>query len=315
MSKKVIVTGGAGFIGSHLTNLLHTKKFDVIVYDDFSNASGKYNLPKGTKIIKGSILNYQKILEIFKRSDMVFNLAVLPLEMSFDYPDRIVRVNDYGSYLVSKACSKLKIKLIHVSSSESYGTAIYSTMKETHPLLPTTVYAASKAASESYVRAFSYSHGLKFVIVRPFNAYGEFMREDSYGAAIPKFYNRLLKNKNPIIHGTGNQTRDLTHVEDTVNGIYLASQNPKALGGTFNIAQGKEISINKLAKIMIKKYSEISGKKISMKLDYTAERKGDVKRHLGDITMSKKILGYKPKIDLEEGITRYIQWKKINKKM
>lgn len=308
-NKKVVVTGGAGFIGSHLVKLLTAKGYDVLVYDDLSNGSGRNNLPPDTKIIKGSILNFSKMKSCFKNSKMIFNLAVLPLAMSFDKPDQVVQVNDYGTYLVSKTCAELKIKLIHVSSSEAYGTAKYSTMKETHPLLPTTIYASSKAASEAYVRAFEQSNGLNFVIVRPFNSYGEFMREDGYGAAIPKFYKRISKNKPPIIYGTGNQTRDLTYVSDTVNGIYLASQESHAEGGTFNIAQGHEVTINHLAKLMIKEYSRITGNNLDLDLEFQDPRPGDVKRHLGDISLSRKILGYKPKISLRDGVIKYIQWK------
>jgi len=219
---KVIVTGGAGFIGSYLVQILISKGFDVTIYDDFSNGSGKLNLPTKAKIVRGSILNYNRMKTVFKKSKLVFNLAVLPLPMSFIAPGKIVKVNDYGTFLVSKVCSEFKIKLVHVSSSEAYGTAKYSSMKEDHPLFPTTIYAASKAASEAYVRAFEQSDNLKFVIVRPFNAYGEFMREDTYSAAIPKFFARISKNKNPIIFGSGNQTRDLTHAEDIAKGIFLA---------------------------------------------------------------------------------------------
>ncbi len=312
MSKNVIVTGGAGFIGSHLANLLDAKKFNVSVYDDLSNGSGIKNLNSNIKLIKGSILNYKKMKSVFKNIDMVYNLAVLPLAMSFDKPDSVVRVNDYGSYLVSKICTEFNIKLIHVSSSEAYGTARYSKMNEGHPLLPTTIYAASKASSESYVRAFEKTNGLKAVILRPFNSYGEFMREDGYGAAIPLFLNRLLKNKPPIIFGTGKQTRDLTHVSDTVSGIYHASILKKAVGGTFNIAQGKEISINELAKIVIEEYSNLTDKKIKINLNYKKERSGDVRRHLGDISLAKKILNYKPKISLRQGINQYISWKLNN---
>jgi len=306
---KVIVTGGAGFIGSYLVQILISKGFDVTIYDDFSNGSGKLNLPSKAKIVKGSILNYNRMKSVFKKSKLVFNLAVLPLPMSFIEPEKIVKVNDYGTYLVSKVCSEIKIKLVHVSSSEAYGTAKYSSMKEDHPLLPTTIYAASKAASEAYVRAFEQSDKLKFVIVRPFNAYGEFMREDTYSAAIPKFFVRISKNKNPIIFGSGNQTRDLTHAEDTAKGIFLAGMKERAIGGTFNIAQGKETSVKTMAKIMIKKYNELTGKKLNLKLNFTKERPGDVKRHLGDINLAKKILGYSPTINLEEGITRYLKWK------
>lgn len=311
----MVVTGGAGFIGSGLVKLLDSKRYDVLVYDDFSNGSGRKNLPLDVKIVKGSILNYSKMKSIFKKSKMIFNLAVLPLAMSFDNPDRIVRVNDYGTYLVSKVCAELKIKLIHVSSSEAYGTARYPTMKEDHPLLPTTVYAASKASSETYVRAFEQTNNLKFVIVRPFNSYGEYMREDSYAAVIPKFYERISKNQRLIINGSGKQTRDLTYVNDTVRGIYLASKNQKALGGTFNIAQGKEVTIKKIAEIMLKKYSEITGKKLDLNFEYRKERPGDVKRHLGDISLSRRILHYNPKVDLEEGITKYLMWKQLKNKL
>lgn len=306
---KVIVTGGAGFIGSYLVQILISKGFDVTIYDDFSNGSGKLNLPTKAKIVRGSILNYNRMKTVFKKSKLVFNLAVLPLPMSFIAPGKIVKVNDYGTFLVSKVCSEFKIKLVHVSSSEAYGTAKYSSMKEDHPLFPTTIYAASKAASEAYVRAFEQSDNLKFVIVRPFNAYGEFMREDTYSAAIPKFFARISKNKNPIIFGSGNQTRDLTHAEDIAKGIFLAGVKEGAVGGTFNIAQGKETSVKTMAKIMITKYKELTGKKLNLKLNYAKERPGDVKRHLGNINLAKKILCYSPTINLEEGITRYLKWK------
>ncbi len=313
-SKKVIVTGGAGFIGSHLVQLLDSKGYDVVVYDNLSNGSGRANLPKNVKIVKGDILDFSKMKLYFKNSSMVFNLAVLPLPMSFDTPDELVKVNDYGSYLVGKACTELKTKLIHVSSSEAYGTAMYSTMKESHPLVPTTIYASSKAASELYVKSFEQSYGLEFVIVRPFNAYGEFMRQDAYAAAIPKFYSRISGGKKPVIYGTGNQTRDLTHAQDTANGIYLAAKEPHAVGKTFNIAQGRETKIKDLAKIMIKKYAEITGKELESSLEFKKERTGDVKRHLGDISLATKILGYKPQIDLDEGVGRYIKWRLAKEK-
>jgi len=309
LSKRVIVIGGAGFIGSHLVNILNNKKYDVVIYDDFSNPTGKQNLPSNVKIVKGSILNYKKMQSIFKKSQLIFNLAVLPLPMSFVDPDRVVKINDYGAYLVAKLCAELKTKLIHVSSSEAYGTAKYHTMKEDHPLLPTTVYAASKASSESYVRAYGDSSKLKYVIVRPFNSYGEFMREDGYAAALPNFYHRLIKNKRPIIHGNGKQTRDLTHAHDTANGIFLASKEPKAIGSAINIAQNREVSIIKMAEIMIDTISDLSGKKISKDFIHIKERDGDVRRHLGDISLAKKILGYKPKIKLEDGIRKYVEWK------
>jgi len=307
--RKALVTGGAGFIGSCLSNVLQKNKYEVTVYDDFSNGSGKKNLYSEIKIVKGNILNMKKLKNSCKKVDVVFNLAVKPLMMSFDKPDDVVKVNDYGTYLVAKACTELQCKMIHVSSSEVYGTALSLPMKENHQLLPHTIYAGSKAASELYVRGFHKSDGLEMVIIRPFNSYGEYMRDDTYAAALPIFFHRISRGLSPVIYGTGNQTRDFTYVDDTCKGILLADQKRNAIGKTFNIAQGKEYRIKDIAKIMISKYNEITGKQLKLKFKFEKSRKGDVRRHLADISKARKILGYKPTISLEEGISQYIQWK------
>ena len=148
VKRKALVTGGAGFIGSHLCNKLVENNYDVIAYDDLSNGSGKRHLSKDVKFIKGSILDIKKVKILCEKVNVVFNLAVKPLVMSFYDPDEVVRVNDFGTYLVGKICVNTKTKLIHVSSSEAYGSAISLPMKEKHPLLPSTIYASSKAASE-----------------------------------------------------------------------------------------------------------------------------------------------------------------------
>jgi len=306
--RKALVTGGAGFIGSHLCNKLVKNNYQVIALDDLSNGCGMKNLSKNVNFVKGDILNRRSFRNICKKVDVVFNLAVKPLGMSFHDPDEVVRVNDYGTYLVGKVCVETKTKLIHISSSEAYGSAISFPMQEKHPLLPSTIYASSKAASELYVRGFEKMDGLKMVIVRPFNSYGEFMRGDMYGAVFPKFFERLNQKKVCIITGTGKQTRDFTYVDDICEGIMLADQTKQAIGKTFNIAQGKETSINKIAQLMTKKYNEITGEGISTKFLYVKSRLGDVKRHLGDITHARKILGYKPKISIEEGTSRILEW-------
>lgn len=312
VKRKALVAGGAGFIGSHLCKKLFEKNYDVIAYDDLSNGSGKKNLPNKIKFVNGSILNPKKLKEVCKNVDVVFNLAVKPLSMSFDKPDIVVKVNDIGAYYVAKICTELKHKLIHVSSSEAYGSAMLIPMHENHPLLPSTIYAASKAASEMYVRGLHKTDGLKMVIVRPFNCYGPFMREDVYGAAIPKFFKRIATKKSPIIFGNGNQTRDLTFIDDTVNGIVLADNEPTAIGETFNIAQGKETSVRKMAEVLMDEYEKITGKKVMKNLIFKKERKGDVMRHLADISHARKILNYEPKISLRHGISQYIKWKLKN---
>jgi len=306
--RKALVTGGAGFIGSHLCNKLTKNGYEVIAFDDMSNGSGEKNLSKNIKLVTGDIFDVKKFRNICKKVDVVFHLAVKPLVMSFNKPDEVVRVNDFGTYLVAKTCVELKQKLVHVSSSEAYGSAVSFPMKEEHPLLPSTIYASSKAASELYVRGFEKTHGLKMVIIRPFNSFGEFMREDVYGAVFPKFFDRLNKRKPCKITGTGKQTRDFTYVEDTCEGIMLADQTKQAIGDTFNIAQGKETSINKIAKLMTAEYCDITGKNIPSHFVYTKSRPGDVMRHLADISHAKKILGYKPKVSMKDGLTRFIEW-------
>lgn len=314
MKRSALITGGLGFIGSSLAKKLYDNNYNVSVYDDFSNASGKSNVPKDVKVIKGNILNFDKFKTASKKMDVVFHLAVKPLTMSFDKPEEVVRVNDYGTYLVAKACTELKCKMIHVSSSEAYGSAVSLPMKEKHPFFPSTIYASSKAASELYVRGFEKTDGLEMVIIRPFNSYGKFMRDDVYGAVFPKFFERLSKRKICTITGTGKQTRDFTYVDDTCEGIMLADQTKQAIGDVFNIAQGKETTINKIACLMTKKYNESTGENISSKFLYTKSRPGDVKRHLADISHAKKILGYKPKISIDEGLSKFIEWSIENHK-
>lgn len=308
IKRRALVTGGAGFIGSKLSNRLFEKKYDVIVYDDLSNGTGKNSLSKGIKQVRGDILDINRFQTVCKKVDVVFHLAVKPLTMSFDKPEEVVKVNDYGSYQVAKVCTELHRKLIHVSSSEVYGNALTIKMKETHPLLPTTIYAGSKAAGELYVRGFEKTEGLKAVIVRPFNSYGENMREDTYAAALPNFFNRISKKLPPVIFGDGKQTRDFTYVNDTVEGIFLADQTKNALGETINIGQGKEVTIEKMAKFTIEKYIELTDEKIKMELVHRKPRKGDVRRHCADISKARKILGYKPKISIEKGIERFLRW-------
>lgn len=309
MKRTALVTGGAGFIGSCLVNKLLENKYDVVVYDDLSNGSGYKNLSKKAKFVKADIFDTHKFRSICKKVDVVFHLAVKPLNMSFDKPEEVVKINDYGTYLIAKICTSQKCKMIHVSSSEVYGNALTISMKESHPLFPTTIYAGSKAASELYVRGFEKSEGLKMCIVRPFNSYGEFMREDTYGAALPTFYNRASKGLALNIHGSGKQTRDFTYVDDTAQGIMLADQTKNAIGETFNIGQGKEFQIKNIAKIMLEKYEKLTGKKVNHTLKYVKERKGDVKRHRANINHAKKILGYKPKINLDVGIENYLRWR------
>jgi len=308
---KILVTGGAGFIGSNLAERLLKIGNEVIVLDNFCVGT-KRNLAdilgySTLKVVKGDVRNTRVLFSLVKKVDYVFHLAVECLSLSLKRPKIVHEVNDTGTLNICMACLKNKPKrLVYVSSSEAYGTARYVPMDENHPLYPTTPYGASKAAGELYARAFYYTWNLPVVIVRPFNTYGPRSRTDQYCAAIPNFVIRALKGEAPIIFGDGSQTRDFTYVSDTVDGIIKAAQRDVLLGDAINIARGEEVSINRIAEIVL----DLTGMKDKIEPVFEKERPGDVRRHLADISKARKLLNFEPKVSIEEGIQRYIDWRK-----
>lgn len=308
---KILVTGGAGFIGSALVRFLLKGDNDIIIFDDFSVGS-RDNIKdilndKHIKIIKGDIRIYRSIQKAIDNVDYIFHLAVQCLGESLVRPKYVNEVNVTGTLNLCMASLKNRslTRFTYVSSSEVYGTAKYIPMDENHPLIPSTPYGVSKAAGELYARSFHIANGLPIVIVRPFNTYGPRARLDRYSAVIPNFVNRVMGGLPPIIYGDGSQTRDFTYVSDTVEGMVLAAESDALVGDVVNIASGKETSVNELANIILKMFNAEHIKPI-----YHGSRIGDIQRHLGDISKAKKILGYKPKIPVEEGIRLYAEWLK-----
>jgi len=306
--KKVLVTGGAGFIGSNLVDKL-AEKNEVIVVDDFSSGK-KENLvqregKENVKVVEASILDKGTMKELAKGNDVIFHLAVQCLRVSLSNPDLVHEVNATGSLNVLEAAKEAGVeKFVYVSSSEVYGTAKAVPMKESHVLEPTTVYGASKLAGELYTRAFFLTHELPAVIVRPFNTYGPREHfEGAYGEVIPRFVLRALNDLPPLIFGTGEQTRDFTFVEDTVEGIILAAESKQLLGEEVNIARGEEVSINRVAELVLKELG-----KENLKAEHGKERPADVQRHYADISIAKNVLGFEPKVGIEEGIKKFCEW-------
>jgi UDP-glucose 4-epimerase len=313
MAKKsrVLVTGGAGFIGSALVEELINRGDFVTVLDDFSSGSPK-NLShiesKDLKLIRGDIRNFETLKAVTKHVDQIFHLAVLNLRLSLKKPFPVHEVNATGTVNVCMAVKQnpnIK-RLVYVSSSEAYGTAKYVPMDEEHPLEPTTPYGASKAAGELYVQSFHIAFNIPSVIVRPFNTYGPRAREDAYVEVIPKFVRRVERGLPPIIFGDGKQTRDFTYVTDTVNGIVLASECEGLLGDRVNIAYGKEVSINEVANIILRVFK----KEGDMQPVHSCPRPGDVRRHFASISKANRMLGFKPKVPMEAGIGKYVEWYK-----
>ena len=309
--QRILVTGGAGFIGSNLVDHLVKLDNEVVVLDDFSTGK-QANLDEARRsgrltIRDGSILDKELVNSLVSDVNVVLHLAVQCLRVCFDRPHYVHEVNATGTLNLLEAANRVNPKLerfVYVSSSEIYGTARQVPMTESHPLEPTTVYGASKLAGELYTRAYHTTYGMPTTILRPFNSYG--YREHYEGASgevIPRFVVNILNGRAPIVFGSGLQTRDFTFVTDTVENIIRATCEPRFIGQAVNIAFGKEVSIREIAERLLTLLD-----REDMEIEYQAERPGDVHRHYADVTKLRAVTGRKPTVDIEQGLALYVDW-------
>jgi UDP-glucose 4-epimerase len=304
--KRVLVTGGAGFLGSHLVDLL-ARHNRVTVLDDFSVGNDAHLGSTGpVRIIRADVCDRSSIVEAIQDAEVIFHLAAVCLRVSLGDPTRNQRVNDTGTLEVLLAARDVGVeRFVYISSSEVYGTARWIPMDEDHPTLPTTPYGASKLAGEAMTFSFYHSYGLPSVIVRPFNAYGPRAHaEGPSGEVIPRFVQRALAGQPMVVFGDGLQTRDFTWVEDTVQGIVLAAECDQLVGDCVNIARGEEVSIVKLAQFI----NMLTGS--SAPIVHRASRPGDVRRHYANVERGRDLLGFDAEVGIEEGLSRYIDWVK-----
>jgi len=313
-NKTILVTGGAGFIGSHLCDrAIELNPAKLIIVDDFSLGKER-NIQKlkqrnDVSIYKLDASNYESMLKLYNKEnvDVTFNLAVVPLPASLHKPKETVDINILITSTLCELLYRGKYKtLIHCSSSEAYGSAIYTPMSENHPTYPHTPYAASKLACDHIVLSYHKTFGLNVAIARPFNSYGPRQNEQSYAGVIPKTICRILSGKPPIIEGDGFQTRDYTYVEDIVNAMLRIYEINSTRGRVVNIASGGEISIKKLIHLIM----ELMG--YSSEVTYTDPRLGDVQRLVGDISLAKQLINYSAKTSFETGLKKTIEWYKTN---
>lgn len=309
--KNVLVTGGAGFVGSHLCDLLLENAANkVVVVDNFF--LGKMENISNAMTDKAFVL-YRDDARFFgvmhsiiekENIEVVFNLATIALNYSFFNPFDAYMVNvEIANVLLQLIMSGKYKTLIHVSSSEAYGTARYSPMDETHPLNPTTPYAAGKASADLLVDSFYKVNKIDCSIIRPFNNYGP--RQNTEGALagiIPVTSKRIINGEMPIIEGDGEQTRDFIFVLDTARAIISAYENEESRGKTINIGSGKDISVNSLMKIICDYYG------YKGQILHKPERVSDVKKLCGSFEQAQKILGFKPEYSFEEGIRLTLEW-------
>ena len=260
-NKSVMVTGGAGFIGSHLVDRLIKEKPEKIVVVDNFFLGKRHNLDDAKrnfdnlKVYNADAANQKKMENVIKSNnvDVVFNLAVIPLLVSFEKP---AWTYWHNTDMTMAFCELLRKgaynTLIHCSSSEAYGSAEYLPMDEKHPLNPTTPYAASKAASDLLVTSYQKSFGIDAALLRPFNNYGPRQNDGSYAGVIPITIQRILSEKTPIVYGDGRQTRDYLYVTDTADAFIKIYEKKKSRGKIINVASGKELEIGGLIRRIAK---------------------------------------------------------------
>lgn len=293
MNGKAVVTGGAGFIGSHLSDALLSERYEVHVVDNLA-AGHKEDVPEGAVFHELDILDTGALTKAFEGASCVFHLAALPrVTYSFDHPAESHRANIDGTMSVLLAARDAQVgRVVYAASSSCYGKQDRLPFTEDMRPNPKSLYAFQKLAGEELARLFSELYGLPTVSLRFFSVYGPRMRPDgSYALAIPKFL-ACLKEGEPLpITGDGSATRDFTHIRDTVRACILASRSERVgQGEVLNIAAGRNVSVNDLAAM-------IGGER-----EYLPPRPGDAQDTFGDTRKARELLGWQPEVSLEDGI-------------
>lgn len=306
--KKVLVTGGAGFIGSELCRQLVAVGSSVVIVDNLANGKRENVeeiLGDACRLEVKDIRDREAMASLMQGMDFVFHLACLGVRHSIHSPVENHEVNAQASLHLLLAARAADVgRFVYVSSSEVYGTAISVPQPEDHPTYPMTVYGAAKLAGECYTRAFHRTYGFPTVVVRPFNAYGpRSHHEGDSGEVIPKFLLRTLAGKPMVIFGDGSQTRDFTFVSDTARGILLSALADEAIGETINIGSGFELPIKDLAE----EVKVVTGR-ADAQVIHEADRPGDVLRLYANTGKAQALFNFSPTVTLGEGLRKLLAW-------
>ena len=310
MMRRALVTGGAGFIGSHVVDRLVAENTAVTVLDNLATGS-RDNLQEArqrgdVRLLEGSILDRHAIAEAIAECDVVYHLAVECVRRSLGKPIENHEVNASGTLYLLEAARRARItRFVYCSSSEVYGNASTGLLNEQTTLCePMTVYGSAKLAGEYYTKAYHRTYGLPAVVVRPFNSYGP--REHDRGdlaEVIPRFVIRVLNELPPVIFGSGENSRDFTYVTETAHGIVLAARNDALLGREVNIAYGRNVSVLQVAEAIVRLCQRPDLAPIHLD-----PRPGDVLHLHADTGLARKMLDFRATIDLDTGLTKYLDW-------
>ena len=298
-----LVTGGGGFIGSHLVRRLLRDGARVRVLDNFATGrrSNLAEVLDEVELIEGDLQSYERVHNAVRGCEVAFHLGALPsVPRSIQDPLTSNATNVIGTLNVLLAARDEGLRrVVHASSSSLYGASRELPKQEQMPALPIAPYAVSKLAAEGYCRAFHEVYGLETVALRYFNVFGPGQDPQSqYAAVIPNFIVAALEGRSPLIHGDGEQSRDFTYVDNAVDANLLAASAPGAAGEAFNVACGERTTLNAI----VARIADLCGHEVEAVHDDA--RPGDVRHSLADIGKAREILGYEPQVGFEEGLRR-----------
>jgi len=308
---KIIVTGGAGFVGSHIVDRILSQGYQVVAIDDLSegrleNISQHLN-KESFKFIEADIRDSAKVEAIVKDADAIFHeAAVVSVTRSLENPANTNDVNVAGTLNLLKASLNSNVKkFIYASSCAVYGDAEAPHQSEETPTSPKSPYAATKVAAENYCKTFNRLYGLEAIILRYFNVYGPRQSYRPYSGVITKFIDCLIREEPPVIYGDGEQTRDFVEVSDVVEANMLALERTGVPSDPINIGVGTATSIKDLADLLI----DITGRR-DLKPAFDQPRTGDIKHSCADISKARRVLGYEPMVPLREGLVNLLAFTK-----
>jgi nucleoside-diphosphate-sugar epimerase len=306
MSRSALVTGGAGFIGSHLVDRLLAAGWGVRLLDDFSSGreANVAHLNGRAELIRGDLRDRERLAKALDGVEVVFHQAAVPsVPRSVAEPERTNDVNVTGTLGLLEAARRAGVRrLVFASSSSAYGDTPVLPKVETLPPCPLSPYALQKYAGERYCQLFHRLYGLETVALRYFNVYGPRQNPKSeYAAVIPRFATACLRGEAPTVFGDGEQTRDFTFVGDAVAANLLAADAERAPGEVFNVAGGRRISLNEL----LREIRSLTGAKVEAR--YQPARPGDVRDSLADLSRARELLGYEPEVELRSGLRRTVE--------